>query len=306
VGQLLTQKHIHLAFFFLFVCRIPALAASDNPPKATFRSQVSEVRLVFSATDQNNHAIATLKPTDIAVVDTDFIVRNFRSFTLADFSKLEIVVLIDASGSTIPRHREEIAQLIDFISRTAGIPEQSFSIASFSGLRPTLICQGDCRSSRVIEMLAATKPGGLTPLYDSLEFAAQLFSSSTDPQARRVLILFSDGEDTISKTTADAALGKLIAKDVQAYTVDLGGSPWQGRAFLSDLAASTGGRRSGIKDGADAIANAILDDFHASYLVTYQIPSRSAGFHSIHIFPTHNLHLNFRCRRGYQYPASSN
>ena len=47
-----------------------------------------------------------------------------------------------------------------------------------------------------------------------------------------------------------------------------------------------------------------LADLRASYVVTYQLPSRAVGFHSLRILPKHNLNLRFHCRNGYYYEAS--
>jgi len=51
--------------------------------------------------------------------------------------------------------------------------------------------------------------------------------------------------------------------------------------------------------GEADILHAVLADLRASYVVTYQLPSRSAGFHALRILPKHNLNLRFHCRRGY-------
>jgi hypothetical protein len=36
--------------------------------------------------------------------------------------------------------------------------------------------------------------------------------------------------------------------------------------------------------------------------VSYRLPSRAAGFHTVRILPTHNLDLKFRSRSGYYDP----
>ena len=66
-------------------------------PEFTYRTNTTEVRLNFSAMDQNNHGVATLQANDFAVVDKDVIVRNFQSFTRSDWTKLEIAILVDTS-----------------------------------------------------------------------------------------------------------------------------------------------------------------------------------------------------------------
>lgn len=300
MGRLPAHRFTPLALLLPVLWRLCALAAPTEIPEATYRTKVSEVRVTFSATDRYDHPIANLKPDDFAVVDREVIVRNFRSFTRAEFTQLNISVLIDASASVTPHYREEILQVIDLLSRTAGVPEEDLSIASFRGLEAMAICKGNCRASHAIEQLPNSRSTGLTPLYDTLISAADSVPQNTDPQARRVMILFSDGEDTISKNAASDAIESLLANDIQVYTI----SPGRGdNAFLQDLASATGGRVFRLSEGASKVAEAVLSDFHASYQITYKLPYHSTGFHPIRILPTHDLNLHFRCRRGYYYPA---
>ena len=67
----------------MFLAGIAPTVAGD-PPEYTYRTNAIEVRLNFSAMDQNNHGVATLQASDFAVVDKQIIVRNFQSFTRSD------------------------------------------------------------------------------------------------------------------------------------------------------------------------------------------------------------------------------
>jgi hypothetical protein len=77
-----------------------------------------------------------------------------------------------------------------------------------------------------------------------------------------------------------------------------------GKYWLQQMAEATGGRSFSFQTGEASILQAVLADMHASYVVTYQLPSRAAGFHSLRILPKHNLNLRFHCRRGYFYEES--
>src|SRR4029077_6728833 len=100
-------------------------AVSGDQPDLTYRIGTNEVRLAFSATDQNDHGVAPLKPNDCAVVATGFIVRDYQSFTRTDYSKLEIAILIDSSESVTPQYRKEISDALSLLSESAGIPEEN-------------------------------------------------------------------------------------------------------------------------------------------------------------------------------------
>ncbi|HTS09454.1 MAG TPA: VWA domain-containing protein [Candidatus Eisenbacteria bacterium] len=279
-------------------------AISGDQPDLTYRTRTNEVRLAFSATDQNDHGVATLKSNDFAVVDTGFIVRDYQSFTRSDYSRLEIAVLIDSSESVTPRYRKEISDALTLLSDSAGVPEENISLLSFQSTKPALLCSGDCRSSNAVENLPASHSGGLTPLFDSIVFASDLMAAKGDAQAEKVLIVFSDGNDTISLRSLTDARDSAVAHNVQIYGIaedrSAGYSP--GTQTLRALAAATGGRCFKADNGAAHALNLILEDFRASYVVSYHLPTHARGFHTVQILPTHNLNLKFRSRSGYYYP----
>jgi len=286
------------------VCAGVAPAVAGDPPEFTYRTNAAEVRLSFSASDQNHHGVANLQPTDLAVVDKDIIVRNFQSFTRSDSTKLEIAILFDASESVSPRFRQETADVLNLITQTAGIPDENLSMFSFHGLQPALLCAGNCRASRAAEQIPSGRPGGLTPLFDAIVFASDFLSRRGDAHTEKVLIVFSDGVDTISRNSLRDAVDASLRDEVQLDCIDLNrrSSSSQGVAVLRNLANATGGRYFPAPDGAVRALNAILEDFRTSYAVTYRLPSRAAGFHTVRILPTHNLNLQFRSRSGYYYP----
>jgi len=283
-------------------CSCLAAAAAGDRPDPTYRTNVAEVRISFSATDQNNHGVATLAAGDFAVVDQDIVVRDFRSFARSGWTKLDVAILVDASESVAPRFRREMANSLDLISGTAGVPQEHLSLFSFSGLQPTLVCAGECRSPDG-ERLAPTRTGGLTPLYDAVAFASDYLGQHGDPDAEKVLILFSDGEDTISRNSLNNAIQAALAADVHIDSIGLSDSDSsRGAVILQTLASATGGRYFPLRDGARRALDAILEDFHASYTISYRLPSRTSGFHALRILPTHSQNLQFRTRSGYFYP----
>jgi Ca-activated chloride channel homolog len=280
-----------------------SLGAPGDPPEFTYRTNVSEVRLSFSALDQNNHGVATLQPGDFAIVDKGFIVRNFQSFNRSDWTKLDLVILIDSSESVTPHFRQEIADTLELVSQTAGVPDESLSIISFHDLQTSLVCAGDCRASHVADQLPAARAGGLTPLFDSIVFATDFLSHHGDAHAGKVVILFSDGQDTISRYSLTDAIDAAQMTDIQIYCIDLGKSASsQGAAVLYGLAGATGGRYFLARDGATRALNLMLEGFRSTYTVSYRLPNHASGFHTVQILPTHKLDVQFRSRSGYYYP----
>jgi VWFA-related protein len=165
------------------------------------------------------------------------------------------------------------------------------------------MCSGNCASTTVETTMAQWKAQGATPLFDALTYTARFVASRRTRGRRQVLILFSDGNDTISRASVRDAFDALLDTGAVMYTVNVGrpATASEGSLVLRRMAEATGGRSFPLSEDTATVLQAILADLHASYVVTYALPSREAGFHSISILPKRNLNLQFHTRRGYYY-----
>jgi VWFA-related protein len=272
-----------------------------------YHHSVSEVRLVFFATDERNHPVGDLQKNDFAVVDDGAVIRDFRSFARADLINLDVMVLMDSSESVLPRLPQEVAEVQQLISQWPWRSGDKLSVLSFSRMQTRLICSEDCRDSFSAERIDSSSKGGATPLFDAVKKAADILHARAQPDVWRVIILFSDGDDTISVASLKEALGAILDSEAQVYAVDnsVSARPSNGTAILQKIATDSGGRYLGNNDGAVNVLNNVIDDLHSARVVTYALPAADAGFHSIRILPTHNLTLQFHCRSGYYHGASS-
>jgi VWFA-related protein len=284
----------------LFPCLLCARADHDSSP-TPYRTGASEVRVTFFATDGHNHLVNSIDREDFAVVDDDMVIRDFRSLTRSNETKLDIVVLVDASGSVAPRFPVITQQVLKLASHQH--PGDDLSIIAFAGLRPAVLCAADCNGPVMEGKVRSVSPSGATPLFDSLAFGAQYIASRHTPGVRQILILLSDGNDTISGTSARHALDAVVEAGALLYTINPNKTTRdpRGSFALQEMAEATGGRSFSAQDDVTDVLEAALADLRSSYVVTYALPSRLAGFHSLRILPKHNLNLRFHCRRGYFY-----
>ena len=279
-------------------------SAPDSPQPSsslTFRSRVSEVRLVFFAADQNGHPVENLQKDDFAVVDDERMIRGFRSLTRSHLIKLDVMVLMDSSESVLPRFPEEMTDVLQLISQSPWGSGDSVSLLSFSGMEARLTCARNCRKAFRADQVASMPKGGATPLFDAVESATALLVERRQPDVWPVIVLFSDGDDTISKASFRQALEKALTSEVEIYSVNVSkpGRLSNGYAALQTIADQSGGRLVQMSQGASRIFNDVIEDLHSAYIVTYVPPASSSEFNSLRILPTHNLKLQFRCRRGY-------
>lgn len=277
-------------------------AAGNGPSQTNYRAGTSEVRISFFATDDQNRLVETITKDDFAVIDSGMVIRDFRSLAQSDETELNVVVVLDSSESVTRGFGATITSVSQLESQES-LGENQLAIVSFAGIEPDLLCAGNCRSLVAKQKLVSANAAGQTPLFDTLSFAAKLITSRHMPGVRDILILFSDGNDTISMASARDAMNAVAASGAVVYAVNLSGpdSGTHGTAVLERLAKATGGRCLSAYEGVLDIYHTILADQRASYVVTYQLPARTSGFHSLRILPKHKLNLQFHCRRGYYY-----
>ena len=145
---------------------------SEEATNITYHSTVSEVRLMFFASDEYGHTVEELQEDDFAVVDDERVIRNFRSFTHSALIKLDVVVLIDASESVLPHLQQEITDVLQLIAQGTWNAQHKLLVLSFSGTETHLICTENCSSVLTADLVASLPTGGTTPLFDAVEVAA--------------------------------------------------------------------------------------------------------------------------------------
>ena len=81
-----------------------------------------------------------------------------------------------------------------------------------------------------------------TPLFELIYKGLDAFADpKLDPSAQRVVVLFSDGLDTVSGVNLDDAIARANEMDVAIHTVLLGAGTKDGRGNLERIALKTGG-----------------------------------------------------------------
>jgi len=301
--QLSFQSRIAAFLFALLVATprsIPLYAADQS--EYTIRTAANEVRLAFAASDSRGHAVKTLRSADVAVADNGSIIRRFRSFRPSSESPLDLVILLDASDSVESHLPDEIVAVTDFIRHSAWGERDKISILSFGGLRPQLLCARNCTGEIATVKLSALHAHGLTPLYDAIFQASELLKDTRDVESRRAIIVFSDGVDTISMHSGNDVLEAAQNLQTAIYSVNSRSSksePDKGDEVLNYLAGSTGGMSFAPGKKVQEALHAVVEDLHSGYVLTYDLPARSTGQHSVRILATSDPRLQFRTRSGY-------
>jgi VWFA-related protein len=229
-------------------------------------------------------------------------VSNFELRSAGDLP-LRLGILLDLSDSTQSSWPRVRKILIDSVQQAAR-PRDEILILTFSAkisMQRTLT-----DPSQLDLALQNSSHGGLTALYDSLYAACDhsLFNSGAEPH-RSALILFSDGEDDLSRHSLNEAIARAQLAGIAVYALTQ--HPLKpkraGDLVLRDLAKATGGKDFVVKDtrelqGALAAINAEL---RSSYLLYYRPPDESGArtFRRVLVVSTKGNGSHLRSRAGY-------
>lgn len=287
---------------------IPLNAAEEIG--AGIRAGADEVRIAFAATDPLGRAIKSLRSSDVAVADNGSIIRRFRSFQPASETPLDVVLLLDVSGSVRSQLPMEVAAAKSVLEDSGWQEGDRVSIVACGGIRPQRLCARNCREDGWTEAglegkLNELSAEGSTPLYDALVEASDLLRENPEPEARQAILLFSDGMDTISMNSLADALRAAQSRQAAIYAINLRSgksSEQKGDAVLGLLAEGTGGLSFGPGKNIRDALGVVLDDLHSGYVLTYDLPEPVSGEHSVRLLPTRDPRLQLRSRQAYDGP----
>ena len=131
---------------------------------------------------------------------------------------------------------------------------------------------------RLVERIRSSRAKGRTSLYDA---ATVYLSSAFDQTGRKVLVIFTDGDDTSSSRRWDETARLLRASDVTVYPVGFlanrGAPRLTLQSKLMEIARLTGGRAMfpGTMKELDPMYASIASEIQGQYVVGY-VPTNTA------------------------------
>ena len=271
---------------FLVVALLAAQLASA--PQTTFRSGVEVVELDVSVT-RGGVPVAGLTARDFALTDNGA-AQEVASVTLETLP-LSVTMVLDTSQSVAGERLQHLVQAGTGL--TAALhPGDRAALVTFSHAVDLRVAMtGDLTAIR--DALGAMNGNGATALRDAVHLALQL---QPRDQTRPLLLVFTDGHDTASWLTEDAAIDSARRAGVVIHAVRV-----ESDAFLDKLTQISGGRSwSATSDRQlqDLFTRA-LDEMRARYLLTYTPRGvRQPGWHELKV-KLKNGSADVTARRGY-------
>jgi Ca-activated chloride channel homolog len=274
------QRTLVLAAALLAV--VPALAQVQPP--ATFRSGVKTDSLYTTVTEAGR-LVPGLAREDFEVLDND------KPQPLTVFSNeilpVTVVVMLDTSGSMTGNLAILKEGAEQFLLRL--LPGDRARVGDFNDKIQMLSAMSGDRDE-LIASLADIDFGYPTRLYDAI---AEGLNELREVEGRKVVLVFTDGDDTYSKTRFGTVLDRAQVEEVMVYAIGLQGQEYiNGRRVrtmpdrsLKKLAEATGGGYFELPrtDQLTSTFTRIALELHSQYLIGFSQESRDGKTHKLEV-----------------------
>jgi VWFA-related protein len=287
---------------------LAALAYSQVP---TIRVNANLVLTPVWVADAGGKAIRDLKLDDFEIQENGIRVAAARLGEPGE-APLELAMLFDMSGSVFSQFEFERQAAARFLSRTMRPCDSTFIMSVAN--EPKILQERTSSLEVALHAVARIAPTTqATAFYNSVVKAAGMLREVERPEARRVIVALSDGEDnrSIENQQADV-LRELQLTNCLFYSINPRGRSYKtnylsrrAQEGMEALAQQTGGA-SFVADSVEELEgfyNRIADELQGQYLLGYYSPATSGIgiYRRIFIKVRERPDLQVKARPGY-YP----
>lgn len=288
------SRPVLLAATLLAFAVAGVMRAQDDGAPQTLRVQVHLVNLFVNVTDAHGAPVPDLEKGNFTVTE-DGVQQKISVFEKQTDAPLSVVLAVDSSGSTRKDLNVEQHAARDF-AQTLLTPKDQLALFDFnSDVREVVPFTNNVRQIGSGLKNLGTAGGG-TAVYQ----AVYLGSDALAPHSgRKVLIVITDGDNTVNGTSFDEALAEAQRSDVIIYSlIDTpieadAGRDTAGEHAMIVLSQETGGRYFYVNQGGlQAAFKKVSDDLRTQYLLAYyphhgNTPESPLGhgsqFHALHV-----------------------
>jgi Ca-activated chloride channel family protein len=253
----------------------PAAVSPSSPllPKADIRADTDIVLVPVTVTDPLNRFVEGLNQDSFEVYE-DKIRQKIVSFGCDD-APFSLGIIFDTSGSMGPKLERSRMAVAEFL-KTANPQDEAF-LVEFAD-RPLLTVPLTYDLSEIQNRLLGARPKGRTALLDSVYLALNTLKNAHN--ARKALLLITDGGDNRSRYSAAEVKNLLEESDVQLYAIGIYESgksrnrtpeESSGPKLLTALSEPTGGRHFIVESLTELpdVAEKIGVALHNQYVIGY-------------------------------------
>src|ERR1700758_3524217 len=258
----------------------PASSEQQSEPATTLKVDVNLVNVFVTVTDPHGSPVGGLKKEDF-VLKEDGREQTIKVFDKESALPLSIALAIDTSLSTrqdLPLEQASAKRFAHEIMR----PVDALSVYAFSEVVREATRGYTADLKRIDESIDHIRVGAATALYDAIYLASRALDSR---KGRKVIVLITDGGDTVSTVDYKQALRAAEEAEAIVYSIivvpieNSAGRETGGEHALIQLSDDTGGKYyyATSTSDLDGAFHKISEELRTQYLLAYY-PSQRTSF----------------------------
>lgn len=273
----------------------------------TFRTGTRTVALYATVTDTQKRLVPDLTQEDFQVFDNDRL-QSLDLF-INEVQPITVVVMLDTSASMTGNLKllEQAAE--QFLMRM--LPKDKGLVGSFNDKIEFFPETFTSDRDRLIRSLHDLDFGNPTRLYDAIAASMERLDKI---DGRRVVLVFTDGDDTGSRADSGSVLEQARREEVMIYAVGLRSDYFNGArqvrskpdSGLKRLAEETGGGYFELDNSSDLAPTftRVAQELHSQYVLGFTPTMLDGKIHRITVKAKAGMAV--RARRTYVASAESN
>jgi len=273
-----------------------AALAAQQPQGPVFKAGTQVVSLFVTVADAQKRLVPDLNKEDFEVFDND----KPQALTYFDNSihPITVVVMLDTSGS--------MTLTIDLLKRAAEqflirlLPDDKAKVGAFND-KVQISARFSNNRDQLISAVKDLDYGNGTRLWDAV---AMSLDELKGIDGRKVILVFTDGDDTASKVGLGSMIDRARAEEVMVYAIGLESQFMNQRTKpdggLRKIADETGGGYFELKKTADLAPTftKVASELHSQYVIGFSPTQLDNRVHKL-IVKMKPAGLTARARKSY-------
>jgi Ca-activated chloride channel family protein len=281
----------------LLIALATGILAAQQP---TFKSGTEVVSLFVTVADAQRRLVPNLMKEDFEVFDND----KLQSIVYFDNSvqPITVIVMLDTSGSMTGSISLLKAAAEQFLIRL--LPEDKGRVGAFND-KIQISSHFTSNRDELVSDVKDLDYGNGTRLWDA---SAVALDELKGVEGRRVILLFTDGDDTESKTRLGTVLDRARAEEVMIYAIGLESNYFNGQRMvrskpdsgLRKIADETGGGYFELEKTSDLAPTftRVAQELHSQYVMGFAPTQLDNRVHKLAV-KVKQPGLTARARRSY-------
>ena len=291
--------------FVLYAGACAGLLGGLAEAQPLFRAGTELVDLYVTVTDEDGRLVPSLTRDDFAIFDEG----QPQEIVLFenDVRPITIVVMLDTSASMTPNLDFLKAGAEQFLLRL--LPEDRGRVGAFNDKIEIAPAEFTGDRDALISSLYTLGFGNPTRLYDAIDASLEVLDGV---EGRRVVLVFTDGDDTDSDIRWRDVLDRAVADEVMIYAIGLESNFFNGvrqvrsrpDRNLRTFAEETGGGYFELRatDELGPTFTRVAQELHSQYVLGFAPTVRDGQVHELRVL-LGRRGLEARARRSYVAPT---